>query len=271
MNLRSFQLYCAVCVLTVIFAGSALYLLFEKPEDSLISEQVLEPPTATHPLGTTDLGEDIFVQLIQGAMPTLAVGLVVGGCCVLFGFFTAALAVLGGKVPDRIVLRSVDIMSAIPSTVAIMLIMSVLRPGLGSLILILILFDWHVDVRTFRAKIKQESANEAVIMAKIFGAEKYYLVWRHLLPACYPLLIARLLQTARRAIFKMAGLAFLGVTDPDMPSWGAMLNQSMPYLTTQYWQYRTLPPALMLFLTLSSLLLINNYVEQRWFLSGSRI
>lgn len=229
------------------------------------SGQPLEPPSVTHLLGTNDVGQDLFSELLYGARTSLGIGLAVGLIALTLSLLIGLTAARRGGWYDTCLMRLVDAWLAIPPLLLVLLITAFLKPRVWTLIIVLSLFSWPGGARIMRAQsleIQQEPYFQA---AQALGATSGYLVRRHLLPALYPLLGLSFLVQVRRAILLESTLAFLGLADPTHKSWGVMLQYGLKYVTLgDYWRWWLLPPALALALTLISLGLVVFGLETRF-------
>lgn len=229
-----------VLVLTAIAAAALIPGGMGAP-----SPAVLAPPGPAHLLGTTDLGEDVLVQLIRGAAPTLGVGVGagIGGACAAL---LAAVLAAASPLADRMVLRAADVMTAVPTTAALMLAASLVQPGPPALVALIVLSDWHWSVRPLRARVLVLWRRDSVDAARGFGAGLVHITTRHILPGLTPLLAAVTVNGVRLAVFQHAGLALLGLTDPRAAGWGAMLHDSLRVFRQAPWFWWGIPPALCL-------------------------
>lgn len=137
-----------------------------------------------------------------------------------------------------------------------------LLAGTGGLILILALFSWQGGARIIRAQALSLKERGHVAAARSFGAGRWYIIRRHLLPDLGPLLVVDFVYCVRRAVFLQAGLAFLGLGDPGIVSWGSVISDSFGWITYRStWLWWLLPVGLALSLTIVSITLIGQALE----------
>lgn len=223
---------------------------------------VFSPPSGEHLLGTDDLGQDIAGKLIHGARTSLIIAVGVALLSALISVLIGGSAAMLGGTYDRICMRVVDAMIALPSTIVMILVASYLNPSLGLLIILISLFSWPGGARIVRSQTLSLRQRLHVVAAHTFGASRRYILWKHIVPDLGPILVAIMIQDARRAVLMEAGLAFLGVSDPMMVSWGRMMKQAMSFTYLDVWKWWLIPAGVLLSLTLVGLSLIAASLER---------
>ncbi|UCH26268.1 MAG: ABC transporter permease [Trueperaceae bacterium] len=226
-------------VILAVFAD----LLAPFPYDFVRFDRVLKLPFVfpENPLGTDEVGRDYLSRLIYGARTSLIVAFSVQGIALLIGMPLGALAgYFGGRV-DFVITRIIDIMTAFPSLLFAILIISVLGGGLRTIIVALSLTSWIIIARLTRSQVLTLREQDFTVAARALGAPEWRIMMRHLLPnALTPILVAVSLGIPT-AIFAEAGLSFLGlgVNDP-IASWGKMVGVSNAYVRV-YWHLALFP------------------------------
>ena len=206
--------------------------------------RAFSPPSGAHWLGTNDVGQDLLSQLIAGARTSLAVAVGAALLSALLGALLGAGGTLIGGGAERLVVRLMDVGLVIPPLLAAMLAAAYLQPGAGTLIGILAFFFWPGTGRLLRAQTLLLRESGPVTAARTFGAGRWYLLRRHILPDLGPVLSAAMIHDARRAVFLEAGLAFLGISDPMTQSWGKMIQQALGFTYLDTWMWWLLPPGI---------------------------
>jgi oligopeptide transport system permease protein len=244
----------ALLLLTAIFAN----VLAPAPYDYSSLADANQFPNRQHLLGTDSVGRDFLSRLIYGARVSLTVGISVELIALVIGVPLGALAGTAGGWVDYIVMRWVEVLTAIPIWLFALFVISIWRAstdfsggGLVYVILAIGLIGWVDICRLTRAQLLTLREKEFVVASRSIGASSIYIATRHLLPnALTPLIVAVTLGVPT-AIFTEAGLSFLGVgiNDP-LPSWGKMIADSLSYVRV-YW-YLALFPTLALALTMLS-------------------
>jgi peptide/nickel transport system permease protein len=222
---------------------------------------VFLPPSEEHLLGTDDLGQDIASKLIFGARTSLAVACGVVLLSSLLSIVIGGSSALIGGLYDRIWMRVVDTLLAIPATVVMILVAAYLRPSLLTMIVMISLLSWPDGARIIRSQTLSLRERLHVSAARTFGAGTSYILFRHVVPELGPIIIAVMIQDAMKAVFMEAGLAFLGVSDSTVVSWGVMMHQALRFTYLDVWRWWLVPTGLALSITLVGLSLIGAGLE----------
>ncbi|MCD6358433.1 MAG: ABC transporter permease [Dehalococcoidia bacterium] len=246
-------------VLVLILAIFAPLLVRYEPSGQTAS--AFESPSLEHWLGTNHVGQDIWSQLAYGARTSLLVGFSVAVFSVLLSALIGASAALVGDRYDRIVMRIVDALIVIPVVIVLVLLAAYIKPGIGYIIVILSLLGWQFGARVVRAQTLVLKEEMHVAAAKSFGASNFYLIFRHIIPDLGPILLVQFVYAARRAIFMEAGLAFLGIADPSIISWGMMMHDALGFCYLDVWRWCLIPPGVALSLTVLSITFIGHAFE----------
>lgn len=228
-----------------------------------ISPATLQPPGPSHWLGTNALGQDVLMLLANAAPNTLMLAFGVGSLPVLIALLLASLAAVAPDWLDQAILKLTDVLLVIPSVLILMLLAALTEPGLWGLIAMLSAVAWMDDLRILRAAITRELLRDNVAVARSFGASRGYLLSTHVWPALLPIYLALFIQNARRGVLQSAGLAFLGLTDPRLPGWGAMLQSAQAHMHTPAFWWLLLPPLVALSVLLLSLSQLSRLVTRR--------
>ena len=218
-------------------------------------------PSWSHPLGTNHVGQDIWSQLVYGARTSLLVGISVGLLSTLLAAVVGTSAALVGGVYDSIVMRLVDALIVIPIIIVLILVAAYLRPNMWTIIVLLSLLGWQGGARIVRAQALSLKEELHVAAARSFGAGTRYLMRRHIVPDLGPILLVEFIYTMRRAVFLEAGLAFIGISDPNVISWGVMMREAMEYSYLNVWAWWLLPAGIALSLLIVSITFIGHSME----------
>lgn len=218
-------------------------------------------PSAEHWLGTNDARQDIWTQLLYGARTSLAVGFGVALLSAFIGILIGGTSAIFGGLYDRFWMRFVDASIAIPDVIVIILVAAYLRPNVLMMILLLSALSWPGGARVIRAQTLTLKERMHVSAARTFGAGWSHLLFRHIVPDLAPVLVAIMIQDARRAVFMEAGLSFLGISDPSVMSWGKMMQYARVFTYLEVWKWWLLPTGIALSLTLIGLSFIGFALE----------
>lgn len=246
---RTGLLLIALMLLLAIFAP--LLTPYSPRENT--STPAFSRPSVDHWLGTNDARQDIWTQLLYGARTSLSVGF---GVAILSGFISVLIggtAAIFGGLYDRFWMRVVDATIAVPDVIVIILVAAYLRPNVLLMILLLSALSWPGGARVIRAQTLTLKERMHVSAARTFGASWPHLLFRHIVPDLAPVLVAIMIQDARRAVFMEAGLSFLGISDPSVMSWGKMIQYSRVFTFLEVWKWWLLPTGIALSATLIGL------------------
>jgi len=229
----------------VAVVGVLAPLLAPYDPQALVGDS-LDPPSGRHLLGTNDVGQDLFSQLVWGARPSLLVAIGAAALTLALGVVIGASAGLVGGVVDRVVMRAIDVMLGLPLLPLLIVVAALAPPGVVTTVIIIGVMMWPMSARVVRSETLTLRQRGYVRMATGFGGGLGYVLRRHLLPALGPIVVAGAINVAGVAVLLEAGLAFLGLSDPTRTSWGLTLNRALTqqglYLSNQ-WVWWVLPAA----------------------------
>jgi len=242
-----------ILVLAAILLMAIFAPLLSPYSPAEYSGRIFSPPSNDHLLGTDSMGQDIWTRLLFGARTSLlvaaSVALLASSLSVLIG---ASSALVGGLY-ERFWMRIVDVMISLPTIIVMILIAAYFRPNLPLLILLIAAFSWPGGARIVRSQVLTLKERMHIYAARTFGADQRHILKNHIVPDISPIIASMMIQDARRAVFMEAGLAFLGVSDPLIISWGKMMNQALAFTYLDVWKWWLLPTGILLSLTLVSL------------------
>ena len=218
-------------------------------------------PSLSHWLGTNHVGQDIWSRLVFGARTSLLVGFGVGIISTLLATIFGVSAALVGGLYDKVVMRVVDAFIVIPMVVVVILLAAYLKPSILILILLLSLLGWQGGARILRAQALSLRGKGHIAAARSFGAHRFYIARRHIVPDLGPILVVDFIYSIRRAVFMEAGLAFMGITDPTVVSWGMMMRDALSFCYLNVWQWWLIPTGVALSLMIVGLTFIGYAAE----------
>ena len=233
----------------LLFAIAVLAPLIAPYDPSAIDvKHVLEPPSSKHPFGTDDLGRDILSRVIHGSWISLQVGFVAVGIATIIGIIFGALSGYYGGWVDRISMRFVDIMLAIPTFFLILAVIAFLEPSIWNIMIVIGVTSWMGVARLVRAEFLSLKEREFVLAARALGASDFRIIFRHILPnAMSPVLVSAVLGIAGAVLIESA-LSFLGIgVQPPTASWGNILTIGKDNIEIAWWI--SVFPGLAIFMT----------------------
>lgn len=248
-------------VLTVV-AVAVLAPLFIAPERAtqMVMTARLQPPSFAFPLGTDQLGRDLFARVMLGAQTSLSIAVFAVGISIVFGLPLGIISgYYGGRV-DNVLMRVIDALLSFPILLLALTISAVLGPNLQNTIIAI-----GVAFTPFLARIVRGEALRIVQMpyveaARAAGTRDAKMILRHILPNIMPALIVQATISLAFAVLAEAALSFLGLgTQPPMASWGLMIQASRQFLDLAPWT--ALVPGAALAITILGLNLLGDVLR----------
>jgi peptide/nickel transport system permease protein len=212
----------AIIALFVFIAVFGALLAPQDPNAS--STDVLEPPSGSHLLGTTEQGSDVFSQLLVGARVSILVGFSAALISAVLGAAVGLIGAFYGGWVDKIFDAFENWFLVIPQLPLMIVLARLLDPSLGVLIFVIGITSWAGTGRIVRSQVLTLKERAFVERARALGATNGHIIRRHILPNALPLIFANTVLIVAVAILAEAGLAFLGLGDPTSISWGTMLE-----------------------------------------------
>jgi peptide/nickel transport system permease protein len=189
--------------------------------------QRLKAPSWAYPFGTDNLGRDMLSRCLYGAQLSVIIGFCAAGLATIISVFLGIITgYIGGKV-DLIIQRFVDAWQSFPDLIILIVVVSVLGPGMVQIIITLGLLLGIAGSRIIRSAVVSVRENMYVHAAQSIGASTPWILWRHILPNVLPPIIVLFTTRVGFVILAESGLAFLGLgVPPPAPTWGGMLSGS---------------------------------------------
>jgi peptide/nickel transport system permease protein len=200
-----------------------------------LGADILRAPGAVHPMGTDDLGRDVFARVLYGGRISLMVGLFSALIAVSVGTLVGTIAGYFGGRADEVLMRLTEIFQIVPRFLLAIVVVALLGGGQLKIILIIGLLSWPGTARIIRSQLLVLRGEEFVLAATMSGASPARVIIRHILPNVIPfMIVSGSLQTAAGVLVE-SYLSFLGLGDPSHPSWGLLLQQAQLYLQQAWW------------------------------------
>jgi len=222
--------------LTLVVAGVALFADQIFPGDPFAATgPPLAPPSADHLMGTDNLRRDLLATVVHGARTSMTVVVAVVAVSSVIGIVVGAVSGYRGGLLDDVLSRVTEMFQSIPRFFLAILVVGLFGAGLDNLILLLGLTSWPLLARVVRADTLSMKQREFVDAARAAGAPDRRILVRHVMPNVLPAAVVVISLTASRVILIEAGLAFLGLGDPNQMSWGLLINNAQRFLTVAWW------------------------------------
>ena len=246
-------------VLVIVFIALFADVLLDY-DTQVIGQNVadrLQWPNANHWFGTDELGRDIFCRILYGTRFSCSVGLVAVTIGLVIGVTLGAVAGYFGGAIEEIIMRSTDILSAVPNMLMAIVIVSVLGQSIWNLMFAVGITSVPQFVRITRAAVLTVRNQEYVEASKAIGLNNRKIIFRHILPNCLSPIIVQATLRVASAIISASSLSFLGlgVPAPD-PEWGALLSGGRKYIRD--YAYMTFFPGLAIMITVLALNLMGD-------------
>lgn len=225
-------------VIVVLFVLAAVWPALLTPYDPFRVDlgATLRAPSFAHPLGTDQSGRDVLSRVIEGAGPSLAIGL---GATVVAAALAIVLGVsagLGGRYVGGAVNRLIETLFAFPVLVLALMLITIFGPGVSTLVVAVGVASSAGYARIVRGQVLSVRQSGYVEAARASGHGPIRVLFQHILPnSLRPLAVSGSLGVGQ-AIVWASGLAFLGLgVAPPSPEWGALLNDGRVYITVAWW------------------------------------
>jgi peptide/nickel transport system permease protein len=183
-------------------------------------------PTGSHILGTTQVGQDVFSQLIWSTRLTLEVTLLVSVIATFISLVVGVTSAYFGGVTDRVLTVITDVFLIIPVLPLLILLASYLPPGVSSLIIVLCITSWAFQARQLRSQGLSIRNRDFLVAARIRGERSIYIIFVEIVPTMTSLLAASFLSLAVYIVGFASALQFLGLSNSSELMWGTMLYNS---------------------------------------------
>ena len=216
-----------ILIITAIFAD----VIAPEGFDDQHYDRTFIFPNSNNIMGTDNLGRDIFSRIVYGARISLRVGFTAVSISLITGTCLGSIAGFYGGVLDNVIMRSVDILLAIPSTLLAIAIASALGPGITNVMIAVGIGTVPTYARIVRASVLTLRDQEFIEAARSVGASDFRLIFKHILPNCMAPIIVQTTLGLANAILSAAALSFIGLgIAPPTPEWGAMLTVGRRYI-----------------------------------------
>lgn len=254
---RALFLVAAGYLVAVIILAVAAPLVVPFSPDGANYGDLYSGPTATHLLGTDELGRDILSRLIYGGRVSLigvAEALVV---YLVIGLVFGVVAGYVGGVIDDIVVWTANVSFAVPQIIVILAVLAIFANNSGAAMLVLGLLGGPGLAVFARGATRTVRAEQYISAARVSGLNTRQIIWRHVLPMIVGPVVVQASLFAGIALIFQTGLDYLGIgTQPPTPSWGSMVAEASTYLARDPWM--VVPAGLVITLTIISFGLIGD-------------
>lgn len=246
----------ALLLLIVLMALSAPFFFPGDPLN-MAGEPLLRPGQDPHfPFGTDSLGRDVFAGLVHGARVSLLIGFSAVSISLLIGTLIGTVAgYFGGRLDDLLV-RITELFQTIPTFLFVIVLVAIGRPSITLIALAIGVASWPTIARLVRAEFRSLRESDFVMAARSLGYSNARIIIHEILPNALPPIIVTSSVMVATAILIESALAFLGLGDPNLVSWGSMIGAGREMLRTAW--YLTAFPGAMIVVAVLSLNLVGD-------------
>jgi peptide/nickel transport system permease protein len=226
LRLRSLPLVLG-CFIVCAFVLIALTIDFWTPYSPIaLAGKRLQPPSWEHWLGTDGLGRDVLIRTLYGTRYSLPIAAFVLAVGVSIGCLLGAIAGFLGGAVDAAIMRLADITLSFPPILLAMAIAASLGPGLVHTGMALIIVWWPIYARLMRAQVLNVKVLEHVDAAVTSGASPFRILFKHIVPLCWPPILVNASIDVGQVVLLASGLSFIGLgAQPPTPEWGQMIAE----------------------------------------------
>ncbi len=232
---REFMLLLFLAIILILIPVFAPQLA---PHDPIANDyaNAMNPGSREYPFGTDQIGRCILSRLIWGGRTSLLIVFVVVFIVSVIGIILGITAGFFGGWVDMLITRFTDIVMALPATVFVIALVSVLGPSLHNTVMAMSLVGWTEYCRVTRALVLAEKENPYVQEARLGGLNRAQIIIRNILPNVFPYLLVNITQDIGNQLLTLSGLSLLGLSSqPPTPEWGFMLSEGRKYIQAAPW------------------------------------
>jgi peptide/nickel transport system permease protein len=239
-------------LLAIIVAAAiaAPYIYPGDPAD-MVAPPLLTPGSdATFPLGSDPLGRDVAAGLMHGARSALFIGGISTSVALIIGVTVGSLAGYYGGWVNDLLMRVTEIFQTMPQFILAVVLVAIFKPSLRSIVIALAMVSWPPVARLVRAEFLSLREREFVQSCYAIGMRESAIITGQILPNCLtPIIVTASIMVAS-AILTEAGLSFLGLGDPNVVTWGAMIGAGRDSMRTA-WYLVAVPGVAIIFTVLA--------------------
>lgn len=220
-----------ILLLLVLALGAGLFGL----DPHTLSNESTQPPSMQHLLGTDELGRSVLAGVVHGARVSLTVGFFAALMATAIGILVGAAAGFHGGWFDTAVMRIAEFFQVIPSFILAAVIVAMTGTGLAQIIAVVGLLAWPQVARVMRGQVMRVKQLEFVDAVRCLGIGESRVLFGEVIPNAVAPVLAVGTLIVGQAILLEASLSFLGLSSPELVSWGRMLNSGQRFLFNAWW------------------------------------
>ena len=200
-----------------------------------LSDDLVAAPSASHPLGTDHLGRDLLSMLLYGARVSLMVGTIAALIAAVIGTLLGGVAGFFGGRADTIFGGFINVFMMMPTFFLVLIVVALFGSGMVKVMVVIGLTSWVGNAKLMRAQALSLRERTFIKSAEAVGESKLKILFRHIVPNGIFPIIANTTMGVAGAILTESSLAFLGLGDPNVISWGQIIQYGKSYFLTGWW------------------------------------
>ena len=242
-----------IAILLFVFVGPIVH-----PVDpfEMVWAPFTYPMQEGYLLGTDYLGRDLLAAMMQGGQVSVAIGLAAALVSVVIGVSVGAFAGYYGGIVEEILMRFTEFFQVLPTLLFSMVIVALFGASLLTVTLAIGVVSWPAVARVTRSEFLRIREMEYVAAARSGSAKDGYLIFRVILPNALPPIVVQANLMVGSAILFEAALSFLGLSDPNVMSWGQVIGSNRPYILDA--GFAVAIPGFAIFLTVLAISLVGD-------------
>jgi peptide/nickel transport system permease protein len=222
-------------IVVILIMASTASLFYPEDPFRLVGRPLSAPLENGFLLGSDSLGRDVASGIVHGAKTSLLIGLIATLVSIFIGIFFGAFAGYYGGRLDDFLMRVTEIFQTIPSFIFAILLVAIMKPSISSVVIAIAVVSWPGVARLVRGEFLSLKNREFVQACHTLGMGDLRIMLREILPNCLsPIIVIGSLMVAT-AILIESGLAFLGLGDPNIMSWGFQIGAGRTMLRSAWW------------------------------------
>ena len=229
------QLKIGLVLLCILLLTALLAPLLAPYAPFFLSDDLVAAPSRTHPLGTDGLGRDVLSMLIFGARTSLVVGITAAFIAGVIGTLLGGVAGYFGGRTDAVLGELINIFMMMPTFFLVLIVVALFGSGLFNVMVVMGLTSWVGNAKLMRAQAMSLRQRTFIRSAEAIGESRLSILFRHVIPNGIFPIIANTTMGIASAILTESSLAFLGLGDPNIISWGQVIQSGKSYLTNGWW------------------------------------
>ena len=229
------QLKIGLVLLCILLLTALLAPLLAPYAPFFLSDDLVAAPSRTHPLGTDGLGRDVLSMLIFGARTSLVVGITAAFIAGVIGTLLGGVAGYFGGRTDAVLGELINIFMMMPTFFLVLIVVALFGSGLFNVMVVMGLTSWVGNAKLMRAQAMSLRQRTFIRSAEAIGESRLSILFRHVIPNGIFPIIANTTMGIASAILTESSLAFLGLGDPNIISWGQVIQSGKGYLTNGWW------------------------------------